>query len=346
MVDTEIQVQLVSEVPGDVDRVARARKLTAVVITKSGPVQLMPLVRLVSALRDMPLSVTARRIESSSGIILRDATPQEAEALSQELLRQDVPLALIPTGKLPEVRETAQLFRVRVGSRGLRLRLDDGRSVDVKWKDVLTVTCVRLEGHIDGETLAPARLVLSVFTREPFACYQLSENIPPSAPRPAKVPYEPKVRFERLGRAIYETFTRSSQNKGMRILSTYGLRGRWKDLTFNKTEQIHKYNYWLALLRKHQTSTRRVSKPKFSIPWLRRIEFEPEARTLSSLSFTGPRTRHLPAPAPQKSPITVAAQEWMPNVTWQQTPQGTWLNYATLLAAICLAVYIILELLG
>jgi hypothetical protein len=310
----------------------------------------MPLVRLVADLRGLDLAEVAPRIENSGGIVLRDATPEEAEAISHELNRQDVPFVLIPTKELPEVKEIVPLFRVRMGTTGIRLRLQDGRPVDVKWKDILTVTCVRLERQSDGETLTPARLVVSIFTREPFTCYQLSENIPIGMPRSDEATFEPKLRFERVGRAIYETFPHAAQNKGMRILSKYGLGGRWKGLTFDRVEQVHSYNYWLALLRGHQVEMRGATKPRYSIPWLRRIEFEPEARTVSAPTRYRVRAAPVPAPVPSRPPVVISPREWLPDVTWstgaQVSHRSPWLGFATAVAAICLALYIILELLG
>ena len=348
--DTEIQVQLLPESEGEVDRVATAHPLVAVVITRSGPVQLMPLVRLVSELRGLELPEVAPRLVSSGGIIMRDATGDEAEALSRELHRQDVPFVLIPTWELPEVEEIVQLFRIRVAVGGLRLRRDDGRSLDLKWKDILVTTCVRLEGQAGENETAPARLIFSVFARKPFACYQLSQNIPADARKSSAASYEPKVRFERLGRAVYESFTRSAQNKGMRILSNYGLAGKWKGLTFEKIEKVHSYNYWLALLRMHHVEMRGAPKPRFSIPWLRRIEFEPEARPASPPPAYMARPRRIPPPVTQRPPIVITPPKWMPDIAWapagQKGKQEIWLGVATFIAAICLAIYIVLELAG
>lgn len=351
MPETEIHVELVSEIDGDVDRVAMAHPLVAVVITKSGPAQLMPLVRLVAELRGQELSEVAPRIAGSSGVILRDATSREAEALSVELNRQDVPFALIPTRELPEFEEIASLFRVRVATGGMRLRREDGRHVDVRWKEVLTISCVRLEGRVSDRGPAPSRLVLTIVTREPFTAYQLTQNVPTGAFQETGGPYEPKDRFERLGRAIYETFSRSAQNKGMRILSSYGLKGRWKGLTFESIEEVHAYNYWIALLRKYQADLRGAARPKFSIPWLRRVEFEPEARPHSA-TMRYYRVPHKPVPEPVRGrpPIVISPGDWIPDAPWPSTKDigggGTWLAVATIIAAICLAAYIILEFLG
>jgi hypothetical protein len=345
--DTEIQVQLVSEVEGEVKRTARAQPLSAIVITRSGPVQFMPLVRLISELRSCELSEVAPRLVNSSGIILRDATPEEVEAASEEFRRQDVPFVLISTGKLPELTEVAQLFRVRVGASGIRLRRDDGRHVDVKWKNVLTVTCVRLKRQIKEGTEAPARLILSIFTRNPFACYQLTENIASGVQRFTRLSHQPNVRFERVGRAIYETFPHAAQNKGMRILANYGVSGKWKGLTFEKLEQAYSYNYWLAVLRRYQSAGRPKTEPRFSIPWLRRIEFEPEAKPAYSFARYRVRPGPVPAPVRERPPIVVVPpQDWMPEVTRQVSARSTWLNVASLIAAICLAVYIILEVIN
>ena len=338
-------VQVVSEVEGEVKRVAKARALQAVVATKSGPLQLMPLARLLARLRNLELSEAARRVESSSGVILRDATGDETDTIVEELHRQDVPFVLIPTKELPEIKELAQLFRVRVAVGGLRLRRVDGTHMDTKWNNILAVTCVRLEGHSE-ETAAPARIVLSILTREPFACYQLSENVPQAPTQPSSGAYEPKVRFERLGKEIYETFTKSLQNKGMRILAGYGLKGRWKGLMFEKPENVQAYNYWVALLSYFKRLHPRSKKTQYTLPWLRRIEFEPEAVVQRPPSQYRLVTDAAPAPAPNPlPPLLLTPQEWLPEESLRIGHQTSLFNIATIVAAICLAIYIILEFL-
>ncbi len=338
-------VQVVSEVEGEVKRVARPRALQAVVATKSGPLQLMPLARLLLGLRNIELSEAARRLDHSSGIILRDATGEEADAIAEELVRQDVPFVLIPTNELPEIKELTQLFRVRVAVGGLRLRRVDGSHMDTKWNNILAVTCVRLEGRSE-EATALARLVLSILTREPFACYQLSENIPQAPAQPASAAYRPKVRFERLGSEIYETFTKSLQNKGMRILASYGLKGRWKGLTFEKIEHVQAYNYWIALLSYFKRKHPRSKKTQYTLPWLRRIEFEREAMPQRPPAHYRLVTDASPAPAPRPlPPLLLTPQEWLPEESLHIGHQTSLFNIATIVAAICLTIYIILELL-
>jgi hypothetical protein len=343
--ESEIMVQVVSEVEGDVERVARPRALQAIVVTKSGPLQLMPLARLLSGLRNIELSEAARRLESAGGIVLRDAGGEETDAVAAELNRQDVPFVMIPTRELPELIELAQLFRIRVAVGGLRLRRDDGSHMDIKWNNILAVTCVRLEGQSESAA-APARLVLSILTREPLACYQLSENVPQGPVQPSSGAYEPKVRFERLGREIYETFTRSLQNKGMRILASYGLKGRWKGLTFEKPEQVQAYNYWVALLSHFKRKHPRSKKTQFSLPWLRRIEFEAEAVVARPPSQYRLVTDAVPAPAPRPlPPILLTPQEWLPEESLRVGHYTSLFHLATVVAAISLAIYIILEFL-
>jgi hypothetical protein len=343
--ESEIMVQVVSEVEGEVKRIARPRALQAVVVTKSGPVQLMPLARLLSGLRNLELAEAARRLESSSGVILRDATGEEADAVAEELLRQDVPFVLIPAKELPELKELTQLFRVRVAVGGLRLRRADGSHMDTKWNNILAVTCVCLDGRSE-EAAAPARLVLSILTREPFACYQLSENVPQSAVQPAAAAYQPRVRFERLGKEIYEIFTKSLQNKGMRILATYGLKGRWKGLTFERPEYVQAYNYWIALLSHFKRKHPRSKKTQYTLPWLRRIEFEPETAVQRVPAQYRLVTDAAPAPAPTPlPPLLLTPQEWLPEESLRIGHQTSLFNIATVVAAICLAIYIVLELL-
>jgi len=348
MPESEITAFLIDEPQGNIRRVALARPLVAVVVTKSGPVQLMPLVRMISDLRGLELSEVAPRLAASSGILLRDATANEAESLAAELHRQDVPYVLIPTRELPEFEEVATLFRIRVGSGGIRIRRANGSHIDLKWNKILTITCVRLEAPVpEGET--PARLILSIITREPFSCYQLVENLPAGRQATSSVPYKPSTRFERLGREIYESFTSSAQNKGMRILSTYGRSGKWKGLTFDSLEEVGSYNYWVALLRKHQLDLRGTSKPRFSVPWLRRIEFESEAIKPEPTVRYRVRSSHVPPPVRKRPPVLLSPPppaDWIPAAMRGSGIQSVWLNLATIIAAICLAIFIILELAG
>jgi hypothetical protein len=345
MEETELQVELVGEPQGEIDRVAHEKPLVAVVVTKSGPLQLMPIVRLISVLRGADLSETAHHIKADAGIILRDATPEEAEALSEELHCQDVLFVLIPTRELFELARVARLARIRVGPDGMRLMLKDGGKVDTTWKDVLTITCVRLEGESDGTHVAPARLLLCVFTRQPFICYYLSQNI--AGPRrPSGAPYEPSLRFERIGRAIFETYPRSSQNKGMRILSNYGLAGKWPGLTFDRLEEAQAYNYWVALLRAYQSDLRGKTRAKFSIPWLRKLEYEQEATRPSGHTRYRVVPRPEPTPVPSKPPVVVRPPDWTPEPTWRPSRMDAWLGLATLVAAVCLAIFIIVKFIG
>lgn len=340
MAQSQVNEELISEVEGEVKHVARKRTLRAIIVTRGGPMQLAPLAKLIAELRGCPVAQAARRIENAGGIILRDATGDEEAAIARELHRQDVPFISVPAKELLELAGVSALEAADVKAGGLHLRCRDGSSVELKWKGILSVTCVRLEAPGEG-AVAPARLILTLFTRKPFECYQLSQNIPAGPPAASRAPHEAVVRFRRAGKAIYEKFTRSAQNKGMRILANRGLRGKWKGLSFEKSEQVQGYNYWLALLRKYQAKARGAKGPKLSIPSLCRIEFEREVTPPGSPAESGSPARRL-----QRRRVIFSRSDWMPYATRYAEIQSLWLKAATLIAAICLAIFIALELFG
>ncbi len=335
---------VISEVEGEVKRVARGRVLCAVVLTSGGPVQLEPLAQLVAKLRGCDVAEGARRIRSGGGFILRDATPAEIETVGEELWRQDLPFILIPTAELPEPGDITPLRKIGASSKRIELETSEGSTLELQWQDVLAITCAKLQAQERESMPAASRLVLSVFTRQPLACYQLNHNLEVSfSPGGSALGFR---EFEQVARSTYKHFRRSAQNKGMQVVSKRGAGGKMKGLTFNRRAQLNAYNYWVALLRMYQLDLKGGMKAKFSLSQLLGIEFETEPGAEQTL------TRRRPArfePNAQRVRGVLQAPEppaWFYGPASYVDARGIGLKIATFIAAVCLAIYVFLEVLG
>lgn len=339
-------------------KAAQRRLLVAIVLTRSGSIEASPLARIISRLRAVPYSSVLRKLVQGSGIIMRDASREEAAEVGAELTRQGLRYILIPTRELLQSTRVTEIKDVKVSEVSLTFITRENEAFAAPWGELFIVTCgcVKRDQSVTRyrraefplhslaqEEEAPAkRLVMTLSLSLGAVSVQLECNIPGEPPAEEQQ-YLPKHPFEKIGRVIYQMHTKQAQNKGMRILSLSGIKGAWKGLIFPSADQLREYNMWLAALRKYQVNVVGTKRSKFSILALNQPKFiiEEEMLTAAQLLRIARAEREkavlLPAPTIAPSPV--------PDKGGILVERSTLIKVSTIVAIILFVLWILMMIL-
>jgi hypothetical protein len=340
---------------------AERRTLCAIVLTRSGSVEASPLARIISRLRSIPYADVLRRLRQGSGIIMRDATPDEAKEVGAELTRQGFPYILLPTRELIAPPRVTEVKNVNVSEVSLTFVTRDNEAFTAPWGELFIITCGCVKREEPGtrplyggetgyqfdsftlpkEEVSAQRLVITFLLSFGLVSMQLECNLPEDSCAEEQKPYLPKHPVEKVGRVIYQMHAKQAQNKGMRILSLSGMSGAWKGLTFESVDQLRQYNMWLAVLRKYQVNIIGIKHSGFSILALVQPKFVVEEEVLAAAQ--------LPARARaerEKISLPAAAE---PSITPEPggllVERGKLIIVSTIVTVILLLLWILLVLL-
>jgi hypothetical protein len=335
---------------------AERRLLCAIVLTRSGSVESSPLARIISHLRSIPYTSVLRRLIRGSGIIMRDATREEAAEVGAELTRQGFQYILVPTRELIQPPQVREIKNVNVTEVSLTFVTRDSEAFTAPWGELFIVTCgcVKREesatrppfggeiGYLPGsflqekEEVSAQRLIMTFFLSFGLTSMWLGCNLPEDASAEEKERYLPKHPFEKIGRVIYQMHAKQAQNKGMRILSLSGMKGAWRGLTFESVEQLREYNMWLAVLRKYQVNVIGIRHSKFSILSLIQPKFVVEEEVLAAAQLL----RRARAEREKASLSAIASAE--PSIPSE--PRGLLVERSTLIRVSAIVMVILLIL--
>ena len=316
----------------------------AVVLRRAGPVPLEPLAELFSRLREVPFEEAVHAIVRNGGLLLRDASPDEAEQFGKILRKMNIPYTLMPADGLPELSTVKRLRRLSVKKEQIEYETTDGEQVTIKRDELLLASLTILSGE-DAET---PRYVLTLYRKEPFVGYRLSADVADSR--------RPSANAEMLRTAVvalHESYPRSALNKGIRQLARFGFKGTpQKHLTFRRLNYLESYELWLAYIRYYDinfiTGTKRgqrisaLGRVRFS---LRRKEIgaeqekevetkamESRSRRLKAVEFIPPQKR---AAASRRLPDISAVDFLAPLLE-----ETALLKIALIIAFVCLLVWL------